>query len=38
MPHFGGAVANVAVVAARIGARVALAGGAGEDPWGEWLP
>jgi fructokinase len=37
VPHFGGAVANVAVVAARLGARVALAGGAGSDPWGEWL-
>jgi sugar/nucleoside kinase (ribokinase family) len=37
VPHFGGAVANVAVVAARAGARVALAGGAGEDPWGDWL-
>lgn len=37
MPHFGGAVANVAVIAARNGARVALAGGAGEDAWGRWL-
>jgi fructokinase len=37
VPHFGGVVANVAVVAARAGARVALAGGAGEDSWGEWL-
>lgn len=37
VPHFGGAVANVAVVAARLGARVALAGGAGEDAWGHWL-
>ncbi|MDQ6777663.1 MAG: PfkB family carbohydrate kinase [Actinomycetota bacterium] len=37
VPTFGGAVANVAVVAARRGARIALAGGAGEDPWGEWL-
>jgi sugar/nucleoside kinase (ribokinase family) len=36
-PHFGGAVANVAVVAARSGARVALAGGAGQDAWGRWL-
>jgi len=36
-PHFGGAVANVAVIAARAGARVALAGGAGEDAWGAWL-
>ncbi len=37
VPHFGGSVANVAVVAARGGARVALAGGAGADDWGAWL-
>jgi fructokinase len=37
VPRFGGAVANVAVVAARCGARVALAGGAGDDSWGRWL-
>ncbi len=37
VPHFGGAVANAAMVAARTGARVALAGGAGDDPWGGWL-
>jgi fructokinase len=37
VPHAGGAVANVAVVAARAGAPVALAGGAGADGWGEWL-
>jgi sugar/nucleoside kinase (ribokinase family) len=37
VPHFGGAVANVAVTAARNGARMALAGGAGEDAWGRWL-
>jgi sugar/nucleoside kinase (ribokinase family) len=37
VPHFGGAVANVAVAAARLGADVALAGGAGDDPWGRWL-
>ncbi len=37
VPHFGGAVANVAVVAARGGADVALAGGAGDDAWGAWL-
>jgi fructokinase len=37
VPHFGGAVANVAVVAARAGAEVALAGGAGDDAWGAWL-
>lgn len=34
VPHLGGVVANVAVVAARAGARVALAGCAGDDPWG----
>src|SRR5581483_7865677 len=37
VPHFGGSVANIAVIAARHGARVALASGAGEDPWGRWL-
>jgi fructokinase len=37
VPHFGGAVANVAVGAARLGAPVALAGGAGDDAWGRWL-
>jgi fructokinase len=37
VPHFGGAVANVAVAAARLGAPVALAGGAGDDAFGEWL-
>jgi fructokinase len=37
VPHFGGAVSNVAVVAARYGASVALAGGAGDDAWGQWL-
>jgi sugar/nucleoside kinase (ribokinase family) len=36
-PHFGGATANVAVFAARAGARVSLAGVAGADRWGEWL-
>lgn len=36
-PHFGGVAANVALVAAEAGARVALAGGAGDDIWGEWL-
>jgi sugar/nucleoside kinase (ribokinase family) len=36
-PHFGGAVANVAIVAARAGAHVSLAGGAGDDDWGRWL-
>ncbi|MDQ6817767.1 MAG: PfkB family carbohydrate kinase [Actinomycetota bacterium] len=37
VPHFGGAVANVAVAAGRGGAPVALAGGAGRDEWGQWL-
>lgn len=37
VPRFGGAVANAAVMAARRGAAVALAGGAGEDAWGRWL-
>jgi fructokinase len=37
VPHFGGSVANVAVIAARYGAHVALAGGAGDDGWGRWL-
>lgn len=36
-PRFGGALANVAVAARRAGAETALAGGVGEDPWGEWL-
>jgi sugar/nucleoside kinase (ribokinase family) len=36
-PHFGGATANVAVFAARTGARVSLAGAAGDDRWGRWL-
>ncbi|MTD45264.1 hypothetical protein GKE82_13450 [Conexibacter sp. W3-3-2] len=37
VPHFGGAMANVAVTAARAGAAVQLAGGAGDDAWGAWL-
>jgi fructokinase len=37
VPHFGGAVANVAVAAARLGAPVALAGGTGDDAFGGWL-
>lgn len=37
VPHFGGATANVAVAAARSGASVQLAGGAGDDGWGAWL-
>jgi fructokinase len=36
-PHFGGALANVAVAARRAGAEAALAGGAGDDEWGRWL-
>lgn len=36
-PHLGGAGANVAITAARAGADVALAGGAGDDTWGRWL-
>jgi sugar/nucleoside kinase (ribokinase family) len=35
--HQGGVSANVAVTAARAGAFVALAGGAGDDAWGAWL-
>ncbi|MBO9534367.1 MAG: hypothetical protein J7513_15450 [Solirubrobacteraceae bacterium] len=37
VPHFGGALANVAVQAARRGARVSICGGVGDDPWGHWL-
>src|SRR4051812_32817296 len=37
VPHPGGAMANVAVTAARFGAAVSLAGGAGGDPFGVWL-
>jgi fructokinase len=36
-PHFGGALANVAVAASRAGADAALAGAAGDDDWGRWL-
>lgn len=36
-PHFGGALANVAVAARRAGAAAALAGGVGDDAWGRWL-
>jgi fructokinase len=36
-PSFGGALANVAVSAARSGAQAALAGGVGDDPFGHWL-
>ena len=37
MPHPGGALANVAVAAARGGAGASLLGGVGDDPWGRWL-
>lgn len=37
VPHFGGALANVAVQAARRGAEVGICGGVGDDPWGHWL-
>lgn len=36
-PHFGGALANVAVAASRAGADCGLAGAAGDDEWGRWL-
>jgi len=36
-PYFGGALANVAVAAARSGADASLAGAAGDDEWGRWL-
>jgi sugar/nucleoside kinase (ribokinase family) len=36
-PHFGGALANVAVAARRTGAQAGLAGAAGDDEWGAWL-
>jgi len=36
-PHLGGVSANAAVAAARAGGDVALAGTAGDDPWGAWL-
>lgn len=36
-PSPGGVAANVAATAARHGAAVALAGGAGDDLWGRWL-
>jgi fructokinase len=37
MPYAGGVTANVAVAAARAGADIVLAGGAGDDRWGAWL-
>ncbi len=36
-PYAGGVTANVAVAAARAGADIVLAGGAGNDRWGVWL-
>ena len=36
-PHFGGALANVAVAARRAGAEAGIAGAAGDDEWGRWL-
>jgi fructokinase len=36
-PHFGGALANVAVAASRAGAESSLVGAAGDDEWGRWL-
>lgn len=36
-PHTGGVTVNVAVTAARTGADIVLAGGAGDDRWGAWL-
>ena len=37
VPHCGGAPANAAVAAAQCGAEVSLAGGVGDDAWGDWL-
>jgi fructokinase len=37
VPSPGGVIANVAATAAAHGADVSLAGGAGDDPWGDWL-
>ena len=37
VPHVGGSPANVAITAARLGTRVALAGGVGADAWGAWV-
>jgi fructokinase len=36
-PYTGGVTVNVAVTAARTGADIVLAGGAGDDRWGGWL-
>ncbi len=37
VPRQGGSLANIAVAAARFGARVEMVGGAGDDEWGRWL-
>jgi fructokinase len=37
VPSFGGSQANTAAGAVRFGARSALIGCTGADPWGEWL-
>lgn len=37
VPHFGGTVANIALLAAHAGAHVTLLGAVGADPWGGWL-
>lgn len=37
VPAPGGVIANVAATAARAGAAVSFAGGAGDDRWGRWL-
>jgi fructokinase len=37
VPTFGGSQANTAIGATRFGARSALVGCAGADPWGGWL-
>jgi sugar/nucleoside kinase (ribokinase family) len=36
VPHFGGVVANLALLPARAAPRAALAGGLGDDDWGRW--
>jgi sugar/nucleoside kinase (ribokinase family) len=37
VPHLGGPVASVALLAARAGAATALVGAVGDDDWGGWL-
>ena len=37
VPAPGGVIANVAATAARAGAAMSFAGGAGDDRWGRWL-